>query len=52
MIDNGSALNVCPVSTLKHMNVDFNRIRPSKTAVRAFDGSRMEVNGEIDLVIE
>ncbi|XP_031374016.1 uncharacterized protein LOC116188667 [Punica granatum] len=52
MIDNGSALNVCPVSTLKQMNVDFNRIRPSNTAVRAFDGSRREVNGEIDLVIE
>ncbi|PKI58258.1 hypothetical protein CRG98_021340 [Punica granatum] len=33
-IDNGSALNVCPVSTLKQMNVDFNRIRPSKTAKR------------------
>ncbi|PKI40335.1 hypothetical protein CRG98_039274, partial [Punica granatum] len=25
------------------MNVDLNRIRPSKTAVRAFDGSRREV---------
>ncbi|XP_031378311.1 uncharacterized protein LOC116193702 [Punica granatum] len=34
------------------MNMDFNGIRPSKTAVRAFDGSRREVNGEIDLVIE
>ncbi|XP_031405692.1 uncharacterized protein LOC116214426 [Punica granatum] len=34
------------------MNVDLNRIRPSKTAVRAFDGSRREVNGEIDLLIE
>ncbi|PKI39932.1 hypothetical protein CRG98_039676 [Punica granatum] len=52
MIDNGSALNVCPVSTLKQMNVDLNRIRPSKTAVRAFDGSRREVNGEIDLLIK
>ncbi|PKI59576.1 hypothetical protein CRG98_019985 [Punica granatum] len=52
MIDNGSALNVCPVSTLKQMNMDFNRIRLSKTTVRAFDGSRREVNGEIDLVIE
>ncbi|PKI78913.1 hypothetical protein CRG98_000686, partial [Punica granatum] len=52
MIDNGSALNVCPVSTLKQMNVDFNRIRPCRTAVRAFDGSRRELNGEIDLVIE
>ncbi|PKI78399.1 hypothetical protein CRG98_001220 [Punica granatum] len=25
MIDNGSALNVCPVTTLKQMNVDLNR---------------------------
>ncbi|PKI62559.1 hypothetical protein CRG98_017051 [Punica granatum] len=52
MIDNGSALNVCPVTTLKQMNVDLNRIRPSKTAVRAFHGSRREVNGEIDLFID
>ncbi|PKI63131.1 hypothetical protein CRG98_016463 [Punica granatum] len=33
MIDNDSALNVCSVSTLKQMNVDLNRICPSKTAV-------------------
>ncbi|PKI70944.1 hypothetical protein CRG98_008677, partial [Punica granatum] len=52
MIDNGSALNVCPVSTLKQMNVDLNCIRPSKMAVRAFDGSWREVNGEIDLLVE
>ncbi|PKI51082.1 hypothetical protein CRG98_028511 [Punica granatum] len=52
MIDNGSALNVCPVSTLKQMNVDMSRIRASKTTVRAFDGSRREVNGEIDLLID
>ncbi|PKI69352.1 hypothetical protein CRG98_010258 [Punica granatum] len=52
MIDNGSALNVCPVTTLKQMNVDLNRVRPSKTAVRTFDGSRREVNGEIDLLID
>ncbi|PKI39701.1 hypothetical protein CRG98_039914 [Punica granatum] len=36
----------------KKMNVDLNRVRPSKTAVRAFDGSRREVNGEIDLLID
>ncbi|PKI63333.1 hypothetical protein CRG98_016274 [Punica granatum] len=34
------------------MNVDLNRVHPSKTAVRAFDGSRKEVNGEIDLLID
>ncbi|PKI65801.1 hypothetical protein CRG98_013806 [Punica granatum] len=26
MIDNGSTLNVCPVTTLKQMNVDLNRV--------------------------
>ncbi|PKI35360.1 hypothetical protein CRG98_044237 [Punica granatum] len=52
MIDNGFALNVCLVTTLKQMNVDLNRIHLSKTAVRAFDGSRREVNGEIDLLID
>ncbi|PKI68441.1 hypothetical protein CRG98_011166 [Punica granatum] len=52
MIDNGSALNFCPVTTLRQMNVDLNRVRPSKTAVQAFDGSRREVNGEIDLLID
>ncbi|PKI72916.1 hypothetical protein CRG98_006616, partial [Punica granatum] len=52
MIDNSSALNVCPVSTLKQMNVDLNRVRSSKTAVRAFDSSRREVNEEIDLLID
>ncbi|PKI37274.1 hypothetical protein CRG98_042337 [Punica granatum] len=34
------------------MNIDLNRVRPSKTVVRAFDGSRKEVNGEIDLLID
>ncbi|PKI70882.1 hypothetical protein CRG98_008773 [Punica granatum] len=43
MIDNGSALNVCPVFTLKQMNVDMSRIRASKTTVRAFDGSKRKL---------
>ncbi|PKI50903.1 hypothetical protein CRG98_028701 [Punica granatum] len=48
MIDNGSALNVCPVTTLKQMNVDLNRVRPSKMAVRGFDDLRREENEELD----
>ncbi|PKI70850.1 hypothetical protein CRG98_008741 [Punica granatum] len=47
MIDNGSALNVCPISTLKQMNVDMSRICASKTTVRAF-----QTDGEIDLLID
>ncbi|PKI58222.1 hypothetical protein CRG98_021393 [Punica granatum] len=32
--------------------MDMSRIRASKTTVRAFDGSRGEVNGEINLLID
>ncbi|PKI56661.1 hypothetical protein CRG98_022949 [Punica granatum] len=52
MIDNGSALNVCSISTLKQMKVDMSRIRASNTIVQAFNGSKREVNGEIDLLID
>ncbi|PKI68454.1 hypothetical protein CRG98_011143 [Punica granatum] len=34
------------------MNVDLNRVHRSKIAIRAFDGSRRDVNGEIDLLID
>ncbi|PKI51374.1 hypothetical protein CRG98_028235 [Punica granatum] len=42
----------CNKFVIGRMKVDLNRVRPSKTAVRAFDGSRREVNGEIDLLID
>ena len=52
MVDNGSALNVCPMSTLRHMKVDSALIHPTKSIVRAFDGKTREVQGEIDLPLE
>ncbi|PKI41728.1 hypothetical protein CRG98_037884 [Punica granatum] len=42
----------CNNYIIGRMNVDLNRVRPSKTAVPAFDGSLREVNGEIDLLID
>jgi hypothetical protein len=52
MIDNGSALNLCPLLTLQQMKIDQSQIRTSKTAVRAFDGTKRDVYGEIDLPLE
>ena len=52
LIDNGSALNVCPLSTLEKMDIDPTRVRVTSMVVRAFDGTRREVLGEIDLPIE
>ncbi|PKI56472.1 hypothetical protein CRG98_023110 [Punica granatum] len=59
IIDKGKAstaeVGVVPESTpfpSKRMNVDLNGVRPSETAVRAFDGSQREANEEIDFLID
>jgi hypothetical protein len=52
LIDNGSALNVCPMTTLEKLDIDPTCVRATSMVVRAFDGTRREVIGEIDLPIE
>ena len=52
LIDNGSSLNVMPKSTLEKFPFITSHLRPSAMIVRAFDGSRWEVRGEIDLPIQ
>ena len=51
LIDNGSALNICPMSTLERLNVDTSLICPTIVIIRAFDGTLKEVQGEIELAI-
>ena len=52
LIDNGSSLNVMPKTTLDKLPFDASHMRPSSMVVRAFDGSRRDVRGEIDLPIQ
>jgi len=49
LIDNGSALNVLPNATLAKLPVDPSAVRQSAMVVRAFDGSKREVLGDINL---
>ena len=51
LIDNGSTLNVCPMSTIEHLNVDTSLIRLTTMIIRAFDGTLRKVQGEIELAI-
>ena len=51
LIDNGSTLNVMPNMTLDKFPFNASYMRPSSMVVRAFDGSRRDVRGEIDLSI-
>ncbi|RDY01044.1 hypothetical protein CR513_15680, partial [Mucuna pruriens] len=51
LIDNGSSLNVLPKATLEKLTSTDARLSASSVVVRAFDGSKREVMGEIILPI-
>ena len=51
LIDDGSSLNVMPMSTLQRLPVDMSYMRCSKTMVRAFDGTKREVTEEIEIAV-
>ena len=52
LINNGSTLNVYPMTTLEHLKVDTSLIKPTTMIIKAFDSTRREVQGEIELMIE
>ncbi|XP_052874197.1 uncharacterized protein LOC128279418 [Gossypium arboreum] len=49
LIDNGSALNVLPLSTLNRLPIDSSHIKTCHNVVRAFDGTERKVMGRIDI---
>ncbi|KAA3470195.1 aldehyde dehydrogenase family 2 member C4-like [Gossypium australe] len=49
LIDNGSALNVLPLSTLKRLPIDSSHLKTCQNIVRAFDGTERTVMGRIDI---
>ncbi|KAE8663807.1 Detected protein of unknown function [Hibiscus syriacus] len=54
LVDNGSALNVMPLVTLKKLPVDSTFMKNSQSIVRAFDGTKKEMeiclNAEEDII--
>lgn len=52
LIDNGSSLNVMPKSTLVKLKYQGGHMRYNGIIVKAFDGSRKSVIGEVDLPIQ
>ena len=51
LIDKDSSVNVMPKSTLEKLPFNAFHPNPSSMVVRAFDGTRREVRGEIDLPV-
>ncbi|TYK20949.1 uncharacterized protein E5676_scaffold284G00970 [Cucumis melo var. makuwa] len=52
LVDNGSTLNIMPKSTLLKLPVDMSHIKSSTMIVKAFNGSRIEVMGDIKLLVK
>jgi len=52
LVANGSSLNVMPRLTLEKLPCDGMHMKPSAMIVRAFDGSKREVMGEIKLPVQ
>ena len=52
LLDNGSSLNVMPMSTLMRLLIDLSNLKKSQMVVRAFDGTKREVLGNIQLPIQ
>ena len=52
LLDNGSSLNVMPMSTLLRLPIHLSNLRKSQMVVRAFDGTKQEVLGNIKLPIQ
>ncbi|KAL3339268.1 hypothetical protein AABB24_028082 [Solanum stoloniferum] len=52
LIDDGSSLNICTLSTLKQLNFDLGKIRQNQVNVRAFDKGQRETLGAVSLGIE
>ncbi|KAL4021671.1 hypothetical protein IC575_020477 [Cucumis melo] len=52
LVDNGSALNIMPKSTLLKLPVDMSHIKSSTMVVKDFNGSRREVMGDIELPVK
>ncbi|XP_017420393.2 uncharacterized protein LOC108330418 [Vigna angularis] len=52
LVDNGSSLNVMPKATLEKLPCDGMDMKPSSMIVRAFDGSKREVMGEVELPVQ
>ncbi|XP_040964586.1 uncharacterized protein [Gossypium hirsutum] len=49
LIDNGSALNVLPLSTLNRLPVDSSHMKSCQNIVRAFDGTKRKVMRRIEI---
>ena len=52
LVDTGSSLNVLPKKALDRLDCEGLELKPSDIVVRAFDGSKRMVHGEVEIPIK
>ena len=52
LVDDGSCLNICPLSTLKQLRFDLEKLEHNKVNVRAFDGVQRDTLGAVKLTLQ
>ncbi|KAK4731074.1 hypothetical protein R3W88_024062 [Solanum pinnatisectum] len=52
LVDDGSSLNICPLSTLKQLNFNLGKVHQSQVNVRAFNGVQRDTLGAVNLDIQ
>ena len=52
LLNNGSSLNMIPMSTLSRLPIDLSDLKKSQMVVQAFDGTKREILGNIKLLIQ
>ncbi|XP_049346831.1 uncharacterized protein LOC125811394 [Solanum verrucosum] len=52
LVDDGSGLNICPLSTLKQLKFDLGKVQQNQVNVRAFDGVQRDTIGAVNLGIQ
>ncbi|KAK4737953.1 hypothetical protein R3W88_001650 [Solanum pinnatisectum] len=52
LIDDGSGLNICPLSTLRQLKFDLGKLHQNQVNVRAFDGVQRNTLGAVNLDIQ
>ena len=52
LVDDGSGLNICLLSTLRQLRFDLGKLEQNKVNVRAFDGVQRDTLGVVNLIIQ
>ena len=52
LVDYGSSLNICPLSTLRQLNFDLEKLEQIQVNVRVFDGVQRDTLGAVNLTLQ